>query len=207
MNLRIQRRTDKAREAAVIIDDTVWGALPVSALPSFCFPGCEVTIAEEQALELRKLLRARALNILMARLAAEEISEHKARMLLKAKRFRADFIDAAIEQLISLGYLSDARFAEVLIRSWQNRGAGKHLIITKLRENRISASIWSPLLEEMWDPAVSADNLQTSVDKYIASHRELPARKLKDRTFSYFIRKGFSLDEITAAWERSPSDD
>lgn len=203
MHLRIIRRTDKAREAALSVDDAIWGTLPVGVLPSYCVPGRDTEIGEEQAAELLKLLNSHATNILMNRLAAEEISEFKARSILRAKRFRSDIIDANLARFKDLGYLSQERFAEVLIRSWANRGAGKHVIIAKLRAERVPSAIWAPLLEEMWDPEVSAENLLAKLQKYVLAHGDLPLRKLKDRAFGYFSRKGFTIDEIAHAWERS----
>jgi len=207
MILRTIRRTDKAREATLYVDDAVWGTLPVGVLPSYCVPGLEISIGARQADELQKLLTVRANTILMDRLAAEEISTFKAGSILRAKRFRADIVQAVLERFSGLGYLSDARYAEVLIRSWIARGAGRHAIIAKLRAQRVPSSIWAPLLQELWDPAASAESLQALMQKYILAHRDLPRRKLKDRAFGYFIRRGFTLDEVASAWNSVDGED
>ncbi|MGB4309930.1 MAG: RecX family transcriptional regulator, partial [Candidatus Cloacimonadaceae bacterium] len=71
---------------------------------------------------------------------------------------------------------------------------------SKLREQRIAQSIWEPLLQEMYEPEDGFDTLKSQMHKYISRQKEMPYNKLKDKTFGYFVNKGFDLDMIAGAW-------
>ncbi|HPF08485.1 MAG TPA: RecX family transcriptional regulator, partial [Candidatus Cloacimonadota bacterium] len=49
----------------------------------------------------------------------------------------------------------------------------------------------------------SQEMLLQMVDKLRIQYRELPQFKQKEKVFASLYRKGFDLDDIASAWERS----
>jgi len=134
-------------------------------------------------------------------LAKAEHSEFQCRNLLKRRQFDPGIIDSCVSRCREQKFLDDARFSEVLISSYINRRASKRAIIAKLRGQRIPASVWEPLLDELYPREDLKDNLEELLRKYCASHGKLEPRKLRERAFNYLYRKGFDLEDIRAAWE------
>ncbi|MBP7205892.1 MAG: regulatory protein RecX [Candidatus Cloacimonetes bacterium] len=161
----------------------------------------EGEISAEEGRELIDALKKQALSTLVDYLAKAEHSEFQCRKLLQRKEFEARISESALRRCRELNYLNDARFAEVLIRSYMARKASKRAIISKLREQRISADLWSDLVDELYPPQQSSETISELLAKYCATHRDLPRQKLREKAFSYLYRKGFELADIQNAWE------
>lgn len=199
MKLRIQPKTRFS--AHVEIDGICRGTLPLRVLLQYYpaeFAG-EVGSAEVE--DLLKLLRDQAFNLLVDYLAKAEHSEWQCRNFLKRKNFEDSIIEGCLARCRKLNYLNDKRFSELLVSSYLERRASKRAIIAKLREQRISETIWGPVLERLYDPKQASGGLSELLQKYCLSHRGLPRNKLKEKAFSHLFRKGFELEDIRAAWE------
>lgn len=202
MKLRIARKTEKGRNALVFIEDNCVGTLPVRVLPPYCIEGMDLDLQSWQIDEIRGLLKIQAREILLDYLAKAEHSEWQSRELLRRRRYEDGLIDELISYCKGHGFIDDARFAEIYIRSWLNRGAGKRLLISKLYEQRIAPAVWQPILAELYDREQAGESLSQQMRGYISRQKELPYQKLKDKVFGYFIRKGFDLEQIALAWSR-----
>jgi len=201
MKLRIARKTEKGRSALVFIEDNCVGTLPVRVLPSYCVEGIDLELQPWQIDEIRGLLKIQAREILLDYLAKAEHSEWQSRELLRRRRYDDALIDELISYCKGHSFIDDARFAEIYIRSWLNRGTGRRLLISKLYEQRIAPAVWQPILAELYDREQAKDSLLSQLRGYVGRQKNLPYQKLKDKVFGYFIRKGFDLDQIMAAWE------
>ncbi|MCB5228447.1 MAG: RecX family transcriptional regulator [Candidatus Cloacimonetes bacterium] len=146
------------------------------------------------------LLSSHARQLLLDYLAKAEHSQWQSRQLLLRRRFDEAIIDQQINYAIQHSFIDDARYSEIYIRSWINRGIGKRLLISKLYEQRIDPTIWKPLLEVMYKEEDGSHKLEEQMQSYIARQKEMPAQKLKEKVFGYFIRKGYDLDEVMRAW-------
>lgn len=184
-----------------MIDDSCRGILPNRMLLPLYPLDFDAEISAGELATLLQLLEKQAFNQLTDYLAKAEHSEQQCRNLLKGKQFDNALIEAVISRLIELNYLDNARYAEIAITSLINRKASKRAIIAKLKEQRISASIWEPLLGELYDQEQAADNLEALLSKYCATHRTQPYKKLKEKAFTYLYGKGFDLADIQIAWE------
>ena len=200
MTLRTILKTEKSREVTLYLDDRCVGTLPVKVLPLFVRPGEEQEIAPEEAEQLWPLLKSQARSLLLDYLAKAEHSEHQSREHLKKRGFDATIIDELIDYCKQKRFIDDARYSEIYIRSWLKRGIGLKLLRNKLREQRLAQSIWEPLLEDMYEPEDGFETLKTQMQKYISRQKEMPHHKLKDKTFGYFVNKGYDLDMIAGAW-------
>ncbi len=200
MKLKTIRKTDKSRDLSIYLEDKSVGTLPIKVLPLFVLPGLEQDIDAEQAKQLHNLLKNHARNLILDYLAKAEHSEHQSRELLRKKHFETTIIEELISYCKKHGFIDDQRYSEIYIRSWLNRGIGIKLLRSKLREQRLPAKIWEPLLEDMHDPQDSLETLRHQMQKYISRQKEMPHRKLLDKTFGYFVNKGFDLDMIAKVW-------
>lgn len=200
MKLRTIRKTEKSRDVTLYLDDKSVGTLPIKVLPLFVRPDQEQEIGKDEAEQLWPLLKSHARNLLLDYLAKAEHSEHQSRELLRKRRFDAAIIDELIDYCKQKRFIDDARYSEIYIRSWLKRGIGLKLLRNKLREQRIAQAIWEPLLEEMYEPEDGFDTLKNQMQKYISRQKEMTYHKLKDKTFGYFVNKGFDLDMIAGAW-------
>ncbi len=199
MNLRITARNKYS--CLIELDGIGWGVLPARMLPPLFGTGFEGQIAEQEAENLTNLLYVRARDLLFDYLAKAEHSERQCRLLLGRKQFHPTLIDAAVAKCRELNFLSDARFAELLIRSYLERRASRRAIVAKLREQRIPAEVWEPLMAGLYDKQDAAQGLKEMMAKYLGKNRDLPRPKLKEKAFTHFFRKGFEIDEIREAWE------
>ena len=200
MTLRIVRTNPKGRTALIYIDDQCVGTLPIRVLPPFCAPENSCQINSDQAAQIMELLSSYARKLLLDYLAKAEHSQWQSRQLLLRRRFDEAIIDQQINYAIQHSFIDDARYSEIYIRSWINRGIGKRLLISKLYEQRIDPTIWKPLLEVMYKEEDGSHKLEEQMQSYIARQKEMPAQKLKEKVFGYFIRKGYDLDEVMRAW-------
>lgn len=200
MTLRIVRTNPKGRTALIYIDDKCVGTLPLRVLPPFCAPQNSCQISSEQAAQIMDLLSSHARQLLLDYLAKAEHSQWQSRQLLLRRSFDKAIIDQQINYAIQHSFIDDARYSEIYIRSWINRGIGKRLLISKLYEQRIDPTIWKPLLEEMYTEEDGSHKLEEQMQGYIARQKDLPTQKLKEKVFGYFIRKGYELDEVLRAW-------
>ncbi len=202
MTLRIQRKTEKGRNALVFVDDHCVGTLPVKVLPPYVIEGRELKAQPWQIDELLNLIKNQARDTLLDYLAKAEHSEWQSRELLRRHRFDDTLIDELISYCKAHSFIDDSRFAEIYIRSWLNRGAGKRLLISKLYEQRIAPSIWQPILSKLYDRDEAQSSLSSQMQSYISRQKDLSLQKLKDKVFGHFIRKGFDLEQIAQAWTK-----
>lgn len=187
--------------ARVELDGICRGTLPTRVLLPLWPDNFEGEITEGEAKELLTTLENHAYSILLDYLAKAEHSEFQCRNLLRRKEFEPRIIESALMRCREQNFLNDARFAEVLIRSYIARKASKRAIISKLREQRVSAELWSALLDELYPRQQASENISELLAKFCATHRELPLQKLREKAFNYLYRKGFDLADIQSAWE------
>lgn len=201
MTLRITLKTEKSHNAQIYIDDRCVGTLPLRVLPLRLIPEIDIEADENLVSEIFRLLKSRARELLLDYLAKAEHSEWQSRLLLKRHKFDQAITDELIQYAKDHRFIDDSRYADIYIRSWLNRGIGRRLLASKLSEQHIKPSVWKPIIEEVYNPEEYCDSLIESMKQYICHQKELPYKKLKEKTFSYFIRKGFELDQIHRAWE------
>ena len=201
--LRISSRIEAPRSAFIKLDNICWGTLPVKVLQPFFVSATDTEIdADEEARLLQKLLDY-ARNLLFDYLARAEHSEAACRNYLKRKRFHAQIIDECIEAAKTLNFLSNTRFAELYIRSLLESGKSRRYIIGKLRIQQIPSSVYNPIFEEYYNPEDSLTMLAEEISRLIVNYGELPLGKKKEKAFASLYRRGWELDLIHQAWERS----
>lgn len=125
-------------------------------------------------------------------LGRREHSEHELRTKLQ-KKYDADekVLDALVEELKELNYLSDERFAEMYVRVRQSKGFGPNRIIRDLQEKGISHSLSEVALESVECWLVSAEN--TWRKKFGAAPVDY---KEKSKQMQFLRYRGFRHSDI-----------
>lgn len=128
-----------------------------------------------------------------------ETSEKKLRVVLKNKTDNQAWIDQAIERMIDLGYLSDIRYAEMLVRKGVvSKGWGKRRIEQVLREKGIPNDVAEQALLalENDDPLSRAVG---SLSKKFSSKIEYRDQKQYAKAVRHLGSRGYGFDVITDA--------
>jgi len=133
-----------------------------------------------------------ALRLLVRR----EHSQRELRFKLERREYDAAVIEAVLAQLLDEGYLSDARFAEVFVRSRHERGVGPLRIRAELRERGVD------------DPLVEAAFRELGADWFAAACRQRDKRfgasppqdfRERVRQMRFLQQRGFSGEQARAA--------
>lgn len=101
-------------------------------------------------------------------------------------------LDEVIERLQQENYLSDERFAEMLVNSRSRKGYGPRVVRQELAQQGIAVDIADSVLQRLaidWE-AVVADLVQRRYGRDLAE----PKIQMKARQFLY--RRGFDFDVI-----------
>lgn len=113
--------------------------------------------------------------------------------------FVADVVDAAIDRALSVGYLDDARFADVLVRSRLSAGKGLSGILRELRTHAID-----PFEQLEGFPDDYLRNNLSQEEAAIALLCRKPPRSKNEKQAAYakLIRSGYSADIAANATKR-----
>lgn len=149
-----------------------------------------------------KSLKARAIALLSRR----EYARAELRAKLAGDRGESDIaatdIDALLDELSALGYLSDARFAQGMVRQ-KSGGYSKRAIGASLKARGVDGAAASDALA-----GVEIDDLDTMVALWRRRFGAPPASdKEKARQVRFLQSRGFSLSAIFKLLRNPPDED
>lgn len=204
--LRISTRTEAPRTAIIELDKEVWGTLPMRVLLPFMGLEQAGEIAEDKRNELIELIYQHHRAGLFDYLAKSEHSEWQCKLFLKRKLLHRNLIDRMIDEATDKNFLSNDRYAEILIRSLAEMGKSRRYIISKLQLQRIPSTLYEPYLQEYLQRDDSLSRLQAEVKSILLRYRDLPLIKQKEKVFTSLYRKGWEMDLIRDAWDKARED-
>ena len=131
-------------------------------------------------------------------------TEKEIRTKLKEKNFDENTIEEEIEFLSNYGYINDKRYAEhftadaINIKKW-----GKSRIRAELLRRSVERFVIDDAIEEAF-AETEDDRLYTEMEK---RYKDADFSNMKERTriFNFYLRRGFSPDEIKGAMNRMSS--
>lgn len=198
--MRIERiEASKAKKGRVLVflEDGACLKITERELLDFCLrSGDEL---DEAALErLRE-----AAGVSNTRAAAAELIGRRAMsrrdLERKLREKGASEADAryAAEWLEAIGAIDDAAYAAALVRHYSRLGCGPARVREKLYEKGVPRELWEAALEELPEDG-------GQIDAFLASRLRgrTPDEKEKRRLTNALLRRGFSWDEVRAAWGR-----
>jgi regulatory protein len=149
-----------------------------------------------------KSLKARAIALLSRR----EYARAELRAKLAGDRGESDIaatdVDALLDELSALGYLSDARFAQGMVRQ-KSGGYSKRAIGASLKARGVDGAAASDALA-----TVEIDDLDAMVALWRRRFGAPPANdKEKARQVRFLQSRGFSLSAIFKLLRNPPDDD
>lgn len=199
--MKLNYRKKNERSAYLSLNDEIWGVLSLRTLQRLSPLSDEAEISETESQKLISELEKKAWRQITEYLARAEHSTQQCRLFLARKDYHQSIIDKCIRLCLEKGYLDDARFAGILIRSLFERGKSKRAITEKLYEQRIPPSLYEPILQELEDPEQSRALLKEQIQKLLFRHRAQEPWKAREKVLASLFRKGFSLDDIHQAWD------
>lgn len=201
MKLRYWKKFETDRAVFISLDEQLWGVLNLRTLLAILPFSEQEELSSETAEKLIDTMKKKAWWQITEYLAKSEHSTKQAIDYLKRKHYHPDIISECISLCTEKQYLNDSRFAEILIRSLLERGKSKRSILQKLHEHNIASSIYEPILQDTDEPEEYKDRIISLMSDLIRKHQDLPKHKCKEKVFASLYRKGFDLDDISAAWE------
>ena len=158
----------------------------------------EKEISGEQLTEF-KLLSARylALEKAVEILSRRQMSSGELKKKLSEKKFEEDICEYCSAWAQRNGFIDDARYAEVVVKHYSQKGFGPAKIKAELSKRLVN--------REFWEDALNSQEPDTSViDRLVSSKIKDPDDKNQIMKVSAFLqRRGFTWEEIKEAIERN----
>ena len=116
---------------------------------------------------------------------------------LTEKGFEETEAAEAVESLVSLGFVDDARYAPIVVRHYSKKGYGAGRIKAELSRRGVPKELWEDALEEISD---SGDTLDAIISQKLGGRD--PDRKELKKLTDMLLRRGFSWGDIKTALGR-----
>lgn len=116
------------------------------------------------------------------------------RQKLKEKGFSQEDIDSAIDYVAAFGYLNDERYAQQYLLSHMDRKSKKELRMAMYQKG-LSRELVDRTFEEYYDDAAERESIERIAQKK-RYEPESATDKDKKKLFDYFIRKGYSYENV-----------
>ena len=193
----ILRTTRKTKTISVVfIDEVGWGILANKVLQRLGISiENETNLPESQSERLLEELNNYAWNRFLKFLTYRERSLWECQQYLKELPLHKNIADKLIALANKYNYISDDRFAEILVRSMCEYGKSKRQIICKLKEKRIADNLMEKYIQEYYldqEQSILAQNTQ----KALARYSRLPQKAQIEKVKTYLYQKGFSYSDI-----------
>ncbi|ABC29017.1 uncharacterized protein conserved in bacteria [Hahella chejuensis KCTC 2396] len=141
--------------------------------------------------KIKQALLAKSLRLL----ARREYAERELRRKLEAGGAEAEAVEAVIAHLIENNWLSDFRYAEILVRHRAGQGYGPVRISAELKQQGVEADMIRGAFSESgvdWFERAAA-----VLRKRFREKPESPSELQKQKR--YLLQRGFNFDEINEA--------
>ncbi|MCG9697261.1 recombination regulator RecX [Shewanella sp. Isolate11] len=140
-----------------------------------------------------------AMHIAVGLLARRDYSTYQIKTKLLQKGFETAEIELVLNRCIEHGYLDDARFAALLLRSHISKGHGQNRIRQSMAQKGLSKDDIETALNQSdcdWFELARA-----KADKKYASKGAISDQKERARRVRYLLAQGFAYDQISYALE------
>ncbi len=128
-------------------------------------------------------------------LSRRDLSEKELVQRLRKKEYKAEEITAALEKLTEYGYVNDARYASLFVKS-RAESKGKRRIALELAQKGIEDEVAAHALAGLPEDETPRVVLMLQ-RRYGGQDLSDPAQKR--RVYGFFQRRGFSFDSVERA--------
>ncbi len=133
-----------------------------------------------------------AYSYLVKLLSSRDYSEHKLREKLREKKFPANEIDNAINEIKERGYLREEAYSEARVKGFMSKGYSISYIRQKLSQEKLSVS--EEFIQEIFDEhqLTEADQIEKLLKKKlrVLSEDREEAQKERQKAIRYVFSKG-----------------
>ena len=117
---------------------------------------------------------------------------------LAEKDFEPAAAEQAVDRLVELGFVDDARYAPIVVRHYAAKGYGAQRVRGELQRRGIPKELWDAALAEMPEQDETLDRLLRARLRGADPDDRAALKKAADA----LLRRGYGWDEINAAVER-----
>lgn len=215
----MMKLTKKSKTIVIInLDEENWGILPTKSLaflhlslyseePFQNFYLDEIPLDETQQnrvlTEIEKYAWDRFLNYLSLR----DHSTYECKTYLKTLYLHYSIIEKFIEKALGYNYLNEARFTELFVESYLDKGKSEIEIKNKLREKRVDPALINETLSLLNTPDKKEAVLMENFNKAVRRFSRFPEKERKKKIINYLYRKGFSYFEVKTKLDMELEDD
>lgn len=139
------------------------------------------------------------MHIAVGLLARRDYSRHQIKTKLLQKGFELTEIAPVLDRCVDNGYLDDARFAVLLLRSHISKGHGQNRIRQSMTQKGLSKEIIETTLNHSdcdW-----FELAKSKADKKFANKEVIVDPKERARRVRYLLSQGFGYDQVAYALE------
>jgi regulatory protein len=123
-------------------------------------------------------------------------SEYELRSRLSLKDFEKEVIEQAVSDIAKIGLIDDAAFARMWVESRIKKPLGLNRLSFELKQKGIDKEIIESVLNEYKSPQQEEEIVRDLMQQKIKRFSGLDKKKIKQRLWGFFLRKGFSKDIV-----------
>jgi len=196
MKLKTIKRTKTT--SIVLANDKYWGILPDKILHFYCKGQLEYfELSDQKAEKFLEEIKKQSWNKLLDYLAYRERSYGECSEFLSKKIFlRKELQSVLLEKAVSLNFINDSRFAEMLTEDLIRNLKSKIEIKNKLYAKKINENIISNVIQKKFNSKTENEILEKNIMKAKSRFSNLKKYKRDEKILNYLTRKGFTYWEV-----------
>jgi len=196
MKLNTIKRTKTT--SIVLADNEYWGVLPDKILHFYCKGQIEYfELNDKEATKLLEEINKQSWNKLLDYLAYRERSLGECKEFLSKKIFlKQELQPALLRKAVSLNFINDTRFAEMLTEDLIRNSKSRVEIKNKLYTKKINEKIISDILQKKFDSKTADEILEANFMKAKRRFSKLKKNERNEKILNYLTRKGFTYWEV-----------
>ena len=196
MKVKTIKRTKTT--SIVLANNEYWGILPDKILHFYCKDQVEYfELSDEEAAKLLEEINKQSWNKLLDYLAYRERSLGECKEFLSKKIFlKKELQPALLEKAVSLNFINDNRFAEMLTDDLIRNSKSRVEIKNKLYSKKINENIISSILQKKFDSKVAEEILEVNISKAKRRFPNLKKNEQNEKILNYLTRRGFAYWEV-----------
>ncbi|MBT4576684.1 MAG: hypothetical protein HOB92_09500 [Candidatus Cloacimonetes bacterium] len=196
MKLKTIKRTKTT--SIVLANDEYWGILPDKILHFYCKGQLDYfEVTNEDAAKLLEEINKQSWNKLLDHLAYRERSLGECKEFLSNKIFlKKELRSALLDKAISLNFINDTRFAELLTEDLIRNIKSRVEIKNKLYVKKINEDLISNTIQKKYTYKIANEILEKNIQNAERRYSNLEKKKRDEKILNYLTRKGFTYWEV-----------
>lgn len=194
MKLKLKERYNSKFLLEIYIDERIWGVLPKKLLKSF-FSRSEIDSDEFK--EIRELLYNYSRDRVFTYLAKQEHSEYETRQYLRKLNLHKSITNDIIEFCLDKKFISDARLAELYVRSMLELGKSKVETTFKLKSKGVDVLLIEQEIAQQYHSEAQKEIIEENITKVIKIYTNRGSKDIYNKCCSYMMRKGFFYNDFS----------